>query len=133
MSAYVSNPGVSLLLAYKDHKAKCIVVETTKDNPAGYGLAVCTLDLFSIREARVIVAIPDILKGLEPFAALGRLLAEADGDAPLIMNTGAKLDITVGDLQRVAAACARVFPPEEKRSARPSMRGLKRRFRPKGR
>jgi hypothetical protein len=114
-------------------QAKCIVVETTKDNAAGYGLAVCTLDLFSVGEARVIVAIPDILKGLEPFAALGRLLAEADGDAPLIMDKGAKLDITVGDLQRVAAVCARVFPPEEKRAARARMRGPKRRFRPKGR
>ena len=118
--------------AYKDHKEKCIVIETTKDNPAGYGLAVCTLDLFSIREARVIVAIPDILKGLEPFAALGRRLAEADGDAPLIMDKGAKLDITVGDLQRVAAACARVFPPEEK-AAGGRRRAPGRRFRPKGR
>jgi len=61
--------------AYKDHKAEQIIIETTKDNPAGYGLVVCTLDLFSIGEARVIVAIPDILRGLEPFAALGRRLA----------------------------------------------------------
>jgi hypothetical protein len=117
--------------AYKDHKAKCIVVESTKDNPAGYGLVVCTLDLFSIREARVIVAIPDILKGLEPFAALGRRLAEADGDAPLITDACAKLDITVGDLQRVAAAYARVFPPVEQGAATPKMRrGPKRRYKP---
>jgi hypothetical protein len=118
--------------AYQDHKARQIVIETTKDNPAGYGLVICTLDLFSIREARVIVAIPDILKGLEPFAALGRRLAEADGDAPLISDACAKLDITVGDLQRVAAACAKMFPPEGARAARPGMRGPKRRFRPKG-
>jgi hypothetical protein len=117
--------------AYKDHKVKCIVVETTKDNAAGYGLQVCTLDLFSIREARVIVAIPEILAGLEPFAALGRRLAEADGDAPLITDACAKLDITVGDLQRVAAACAKVFPPEGARAARPKMRGPKRRYRPR--
>jgi hypothetical protein len=117
--------------AYKDHKEKCIVVETTKDNPAGYGLVVCTLDLFSVREARVIVAIPDLLRGLEPFAALGRRLAEADGDAPLITDTGAKLDITVGDLQRVAAACARVFPPPGQTQTRPKMRRApKRRHRP---
>ena len=79
----------------------------------------------------MIVAIPDILRGLEPFAALGRRLAEADGDAPLIMDTGAKLDITVGELQRVAAACAKVFPPEGERAARPKIRqGPKRRHRP---
>ena len=117
---------------YKNHTTKRIVIETTKDNPAGYGLVVCTLNLLSVGEARVIVAIPDILKGLEPFAALGRLLAEADGDAPLIMDTGAKLDITVGDLQRVAAACARVFPPEEKGTGG-RRRAPGRRFRPKGR
>ena len=117
--------------AYKDHKAAQIIIETTKDNPAGYGLVVCTLDLFSIGEARVIVAIPDILSGLEPFAALGRRLAEADGDAPLITDACAKLDITVGDLQRVAAACAKVFPPEGERAATPKMRrGPKRRFKP---
>jgi hypothetical protein len=119
--------------AYKDHKEKCIVIETTKDNPAGYGLQVCTLDLYSVGEARVIVAIPEILRGLEPFAALGRRLAEADGEAPLITDACAKLDITVGDLQRVAAACAKVFPPEEKRAAAPRVRGPKRRIRPKGR
>ena len=118
--------------AYKDHKARQIVIETTKDNPAGYGLVICTLDLFSIREARVIVAIPEILKGLEPFTALGRRLAEADGDAPLISDTGAKLDITVGDLQRVAAACAKIFPPVEQTSASSGIRrGPKRRHRPR--
>jgi hypothetical protein len=117
--------------AYKDHKAKCIVVETTKENPAGYGLQVCILEMECVMEARVIVAIPEVLRGLEPFAALGRLLAEADGDAPLIMDTGAKLDITVGDLQRVAAACAKVFPPEQPRAPRPKMRrGPKRRYKP---
>jgi hypothetical protein len=116
---------------YKDHKEQCIFVETTKDNAAGYGLVVCTLDLFSSGEARVIVAIPEILKGLEPFAALGRRLAEADGDAPLISDTCAKLDITVGDLQRVAAVCAKVFPPARQTQARPKMRrGPKRRYRP---
>ena len=118
--------------AYKDHKAEVIVVETTKEHAAGYGLQICTLDLFSIREARVIVAIPDILKGLEPFAALGRRLAEADGEAPLITDACAKLDITVGDLQRIAVACARVFPPAEPAQPAPKMRrGPKRRHRPK--
>jgi hypothetical protein len=118
--------------AYKDHKARQIVIETTKDNPAGYGLAICTLDMFAVTEARVIVAIPEILRGLAPFAALGRRLAEADGDAPLITDTCAKLDITVGDLQRVAAACAKVFPPPQgERTARPKIRrGPKRRHRP---
>ena len=45
-------------------------------------------------------------------------LAEADGDAPLITDTCAKLDITVGDLQRVAAVCAKVFPPAHKQGRR---------------
>lgn len=117
--------------AYKDHKAGLIVIETTKDNAAGYGLQVCTLDMYSVSEARVIVAIPEILRGLEPFAALGRRLAEADGDAPLITDGYAKLDITVGDLQRIAAACAKVFPPAGHAAARPKMRrGPKRRYRP---
>jgi hypothetical protein len=117
--------------AYKDHKAQSIIIETTKDNAAGYGLQVCTLDLYSVSEARVIVAIPDILRGMEPFAALGRRLAEADGEAPLITDACAKLDITVGDLQRVAAACARVFPPAEPAQARaPRRRGPKRKFKP---
>jgi hypothetical protein len=105
-----SNDGTLLagpVKAYRDHKAHCIVIETTKENPAGYGLQVCMLELDCVKEARVIVAIPDLLKGLEPFAALGRRLAEADGDAPLITDTCAKLDITVGDLQRVSVV--RVF------------------------
>ena len=56
---------------------------------------------------------------------------EADGEAPLITDTGAKLDITVGDLQRIAVACARVFPPVEQAGARPKMRrGPKRRYKP---
>jgi hypothetical protein len=77
------------------------------------------------------VAIPDILRALTPFAALGRRLAEADGEAPLITDACAKLDITVGDLQRVAEACARVFPPAGQAQSRPKMRrGPKRRYRP---
>jgi hypothetical protein len=116
---------------FKDHKAHCIVIETTKENPAGYGLQVCILELECVMEARVIVAIPEILLGLEPFAALGRRLAEADGDAPLITDVCAKLDIPVGDLQRIATACAKVFPPTEPAAARPKMRrGPKRRYRP---
>jgi hypothetical protein len=117
---------------YKDHKAELIVIETTKDNPAGYGLRVCTLDLYGVAEARVIVAIPEILRSLEPFAALGRRLAEADGDAPLITDGFAKLDITVGDLQRVAMVCAKMFPAEVKAAGGPR-RSPGRRFRPKGR
>jgi hypothetical protein len=117
--------------AYKDHKERCIVIETAKDNPAGYGLPICTVDLFCAAEARVIVAIPDILKGLAPFAALGRRLAEADGEAPLITDACAKLDITVGDLQRVAAACAKVFPPEQAMQPRGrTRRGPRRRYKP---
>jgi len=82
--------------AYKDHKAGAIIIETTKDNAAGFGLQVCMLDLYSVSEARVIVAIPELLRGLEPFAALGGAWPEADGDAPLITDACAKLDITVG-------------------------------------
>jgi hypothetical protein len=117
--------------AYKDHKEKCIVIETTKENPAGYGLRVCTVDLFCMGETRVIVAIPDILRSLTPVAALGRRLAEADGEALLITDACARLEITVGDLQRVAAACAKVFPPEGQAQPGPKMRrGMKRRYKP---
>lgn len=116
---------------FKDHKEKCIVVETTKDNPAGYGLRVCTVDLYGYREAQVIIVIPEILRALIPFAALGRRLAEADGEAPLITDACARLDITVGDLQRIADVCARAYPEPRQEQARPKMRqGPKRRYKP---
>src|SRR4051794_16017674 len=117
---------------YKDHKAKCIVIETTKDNPAGAGLEVCRLEMGCVNDARAITALPELLESVEPFAALGRELAEADGDAPLITDLSVKLEITVGDLQRVAAACARVFPPISGAPEATKMRSLRKRFRPKG-
>jgi hypothetical protein len=103
-----------------------------RTNPAGYGLQVCTLDLHNVAEARVIVTIPEVCRGLEPFAALGRRLAEADGDAPLITDACAKLDITVGDLQRIAAVYAKMFPPEAK-AAHGRRRAPGWKLRPKGR
>jgi hypothetical protein len=84
-------------------------------------------------EARAILALPDLLKGVEPFAALGRELAEADGEAPLITDPRVKLEITVQDVQRIAEACARAFPPVSDAPAGARKRGgLKRRFKPKG-
>jgi hypothetical protein len=84
-------------------------------------------------EARAILALPDLLKSVEPFAALGRALAEGDSDAPLITDPGVKLEITVGDLQRIAEAWARAFPPAQDMPPGARLRrGLRRKFRPKG-
>jgi hypothetical protein len=97
--------------AYEDHKAECIVIETTKENLAGAGLVVCTLKMDRVSDARLIKALPALLRTAEPFAALGRELEKGDPDAPLITNTAVKLEITVGDLQRIAVACARALAP----------------------
>ena len=42
---------------------------------------------------------------------LGKKLEEADPDDPLITDTEIKLEITVGDVQRIAGACVKAFPP----------------------
>ena len=119
--------------AYTDNAAKQIVVETTKFNPAGSGLEVCRLAVGRVAEARAIVALPDLLKGVEPFAALGRELAQEDGEAPLITDPAVKLEITVGDLQRIAEAWARAFPPAQDMPPGARLRrGLSKKFRPKG-
>jgi len=68
-----------------------------------------------------------LLKDAEPFAALGRELENADGDAPSITHTAVELEITVGDVHRIAQAHARAFPPMQDVPAR---RGPKRRHRP---
>jgi hypothetical protein len=119
--------------AYPDHKADWIVIETAKDNPHGYGKVVCWVPMSGMADARMIKALPDLLKDAEPFAALGRELAQEDGDAPLIMAPTVKLEITVGDLQRIAAACAKAFPP--KMDIPPGVRvkrGSRKAFKPKG-
>jgi hypothetical protein len=117
--------------AYKDNACEQIVIETTKFNPAGSGLEVCRLEFGRASEARAILALADLLNGAEPFAKLGRVLADADAEAPLITHPALKLEITVGDMQRMAAACARVFPPPEAVQPRARIkRGQKRKFRP---
>ena len=98
--------------AYPDHKADWIVIETAKDNPHGYGKVVCWVPMSGMADARMIKALPALLKEAEPFAALGRELAQGDADAPLIMAPTVQLEITVGDLQRIAEACAKAFPPK---------------------
>jgi hypothetical protein len=98
--------------AYPDHKADWIVIETAKDNPHGFGKVVCWVPMSGMADARMIKALPDLIKDAEPFAALGRELAEGDSDAPLIIAPTVKLEITVGDLQRIAVACAKAFPPK---------------------
>ena len=112
--------------AYKDDKAKQIIVETTKFNPPGAGLEICRMGFDRAAEARAILALPHLLKDAEPFAALGRELENADGDAPLITHTAVELEM-VGDVHRIAQAHARAFPPMQDVPAR---RGPKRRHRP---
>jgi len=117
--------------AYKDNACEQIVIETTKFNPAGAGLEVCRLEFGRAGEARAILALGDLLNTAEPFAKLGRELADADPDAPLITHPALKLEITVGDMQRMAAACARAFPPPDAVPSRARVkRGPKRKFRP---
>jgi len=119
--------------AYKDNKAEQIVVETTKFNPGGACLEICRMGFDRAAEARAILALGDLLKGAEPFAALGRELAEGDGDAPLITDPRVKLEITVGDVQRIAEAWARAFPSAQDMPPGARLRhGLRRKFRPKG-
>ncbi|HEY1265546.1 MAG TPA: hypothetical protein VGF06_18600 [Terriglobales bacterium] len=117
--------------AYRDHPAKKIVIETTKDNPAGAGLEICRLDFDRVDEARAIVAIPELLRGALPFADLGELV-DGEWDDPLIIAPQVRLEITVGDIQRIAEARARAFPPVEVVQPRPRVRrGSGRTYRPK--
>jgi hypothetical protein len=97
--------------AYQDNVAGQIVIETTKFHPAGSGLEICRLEFGRAREARAILALADLLRGGQAFVPLGKKLEEADPDAPLITDTAIKLEITVGDVQRIAGACVKAFPP----------------------
>jgi hypothetical protein len=99
---------------YRDNVAQQIVIETTKYNPAGSGLEICRMEFGRAAEARAILALADLIKAAEPFAALGRKLdlGSADGEAPLLSNVALQMEITVGDVQRIMAACEKVFPPQ---------------------
>jgi hypothetical protein len=117
--------------AYRDHKTKQIVIETTKDNPAGAGLEICRLGSDRVNDARAIVALPYLLRETLPFAALGNLV-DGEGDDPLIMAPVAELEITVGDIQRIAEARARAYPPVEPAQSKPKVRRSSgRKFRPR--
>jgi hypothetical protein len=117
--------------AYRDHKAKQIVIETTKDNPAGAGLEICRLASGRVNDARAIVALPYLLSGALPFAALGNLV-DGEGGDPLIMAPVAQLEITVGDIQRIAEARARAYPPVGPAQSKPKVRRSSgRKLRPK--
>src|SRR5690242_7357011 len=72
--------------AYKDNAAGQIVIETTKFNAAGSDLEVCRLELGRAADARMIVALPAILKFAEAFAALGQCLEGAEPDSILITH-----------------------------------------------
>jgi len=118
--------------AYRDYQAKRIIIETTKDNPAGADREVCRLEFGQVNDARAIVALPGLLKGALPFAALGELV-DGEGDDPLIMAPAARMEITVGDIQGIAEARARAFPPVEDARPRPKVRHKSgRRYKPKG-
>jgi hypothetical protein len=107
--------------AYRDHKAKVIIIETTKENRAGAGLIICRLPFDRVDEARAIVALPYLLRDAQPFAALGDLV-DGEGEEPIIMAPAARLEITVGDIQRIAEARARAFPPVEAVQPKPRVR-----------
>ena len=98
---------------FKDNVAEEYVIETTKYNPAGSGLEVCRLKFGRAADARVMLAFADLLKAAEPFANLGKALdlGKADAEAVLLSNAALNMVITVGDVQRIMAACAKVFPP----------------------
>jgi hypothetical protein len=98
--------------AYKDNVAGQIVIETTKFNHAGSGLEICRLELGRAAEARMIVAIGDIMRNAERFAGWGDKLEGADPEAVLIWDPSIELDIKVGDALRLAAAYARALPPD---------------------
>jgi hypothetical protein len=116
--------------AYEDHKADWIVIETTKDNPRGAGQVVCWVPMTGVGDARMITALPELLRNAVPFAALGRELAEDDAESPLISDPAAQLEIMVGDVQRIAAAVAKAFPPVDEAGAAQMQRGPRRRYRP---
>ena len=99
--------------AYKDNAAGQIVIETTKFNHGGSGLEICRLEFGRAAEARAMLAFADLLKAAEPFANLGKALdlGKADAEAVLLSNAALNMVITVGDVQRIMAACAKVFPP----------------------
>jgi hypothetical protein len=121
---------------YKDNEAEHFVIETTKFNPAGSGLEICRLEFGRSADARVLLAFGDLLKAAEPFAELGHRLdlANADSEAPLLTNAALNMVVTVGDVQRIMAACAKVYPPvvEIPPGAR-LKRGSGRSLKPKGR
>ncbi len=117
--------------AYRDHKAKQIVIETTKENRAGAGLEICRLPLSRVDDARAIVAVPYLLRDTKQFAALGDFV-DGEGEEPLIMAPAAQLEITVGDIQLVAEARAKAFPPVETMEPKTKVRRKTgRKFRPK--
>jgi hypothetical protein len=84
-----------------------------------------------VDDARAIVALPYLLQDAQPFAALEDLI-DGEGKEPIIMAPVAKLEITVGDIQRIAQARARAFPPVETVQAKPgARRSSGRKYRPK--
>jgi hypothetical protein len=97
--------------AYKDNAAGQIVVETTKFNLAGSDLEVCRLEMGRAADARMIVALPSVMKFAEAFAVLGQRLEGADADAILITHEMAAMEITVGEAQNLAKAWISAFPP----------------------
>ena len=98
---------------WKDNVAEEYVIETTKFNRAGSGLEVGRLKFTRKADARVMLAVADLLKAAAPFAELGRTLDldKANGDASLFSNEVLGITITVGDVQRIMAACAKAVPP----------------------
>ncbi len=104
--------------AYRDHKAKQIVIETTKDNNEGSGIEICRLPMNLMREAMAIVALPDLIKAGAPFAALGILVMEANPQDPLISHHD-DVHVSVADAHRMTDAIERAVVLPERRLAKP--------------
>jgi hypothetical protein len=104
--------------AIRDHRAKDIRIETTKDNEEGEGIVICRLPMNRMREAQAIVALSDLIKAGGPFAALGIMVMEADGEDPLIYHEE-DVHVSVGDAHRMMDAMERACIAPEDRIAKP--------------
>lgn len=128
-SSRKDKPGPPLLTgpvrAYKDNAAGQIVIETTKYNVAGSDLEVCRLELGRAADARMIVALPSLMKFAQAFALLGQHLEEAESEAVLITHEMAGVEITVGEAQNLAKAWEAAFPPIAEGSGFRPPRGAK--------
>ena len=104
--------------AIRDHAAKDIRIETTKDNDEGEGIVICRLPMNRMREAQAIVALPDLIKAGGPFAALGIMVMAAEPEDDLLWHED-DVHISVADAHRMTDAMERVCIAPEHRVPKP--------------